>query len=245
MLKGKTAFITGANRGIGREIAYLFAKNGANLILHARKKRNLDVLLNELKKFSTELETVYFDFNDINKISNNLKKIKKDFRSIDILVNNAGVQKDGLIGMIPNQLITETFTINVYGNILISQWVSRLMMKKRSGSIINISSIMGTKGARGQTVYASSKAAINGLTLSFSKELANYKIRVNAIAPGFIETDMTKRLSASHFKSKIESIGMERIGLPIDIANLALFLGSDLSTYITGQIIHVDGGMKI
>ena len=132
MLKGKTAFITGANRGIGREIAYLFAKNGANLILHARKKRNLDVLLNELKKFSTELETVYFDFNDINKISNNLKKIKKDFRSIDILVNNAGVQKDGLIGMIPNQLITETFTINVYGNILISQWVSRLMMKNEA-----------------------------------------------------------------------------------------------------------------
>jgi 3-oxoacyl-[acyl-carrier protein] reductase len=245
ILKNKVAFITGANRGIGKKIAQLFASNGSDLILHSRKKGNLDSFLIELMKYKINVQPLYFDNSNVNEINENLKNIRKYFSSVDILVNNAGIQRDGLLGMIPNEMIIDTFSTNVFSNIIISQWVSRLMMKNNSGSIINISSIMGTHGAKGQAVYSSSKAAINGLTLSLSKELAPLNIRVNAIAPGFIKTDMTSQLSEVQYKSRMESIRMKRIGLPEDIANLALFLASESSNYITGQVIHVDGGMKI
>jgi len=245
ILSNKLAFITGANRGIGKAIAHLFSAHGANLIIHSREKNSLNSLVKELNSKETKIYEVYFDLNDIDRINNSIKSIDKNFHSIDILVNNAGFQADGVIGMIPEKMINETYQTNVFGNIIISQWVSRLMMKKNKGSIINIGSIMGTQGARGQSVYASSKAAINGLTLSMAKELANYNIRVNCIAPGFIQTRMTEKLKKSQYINRIKQIRMNRIGSPEDVANLALFLASDSSNYITGQIIQVDGGMKI
>ncbi|MBT4959899.1 MAG: 3-oxoacyl-ACP reductase FabG [Flavobacteriaceae bacterium] len=246
MLKNKVSLITGANRGIGKAIATKFAQNGSNLILTSRQNGNLDKFKDELEsKYKINVMTFHFDLKDTSEIKKAFKKIHLKIKKIDILVNNAGILGDALTRMISSKLINEVFSINTFGIIYMTQNSLPFMIKNGGGSIINISSIIGTNGNKGQIVYSGSKSAVIGITKSSSKELAINNIRVNAIAPGFIETDMVKNLSESVFQERMESIEMKKIGTPEDIANTALFLASDLSTYVTGQIIGVDGGMLI
>lgn len=164
---------------------------------------------------------------------------------MDVLVNNAGVLKERLLGMVDYEVYHETMETNLYASITHMQYASRLMSSQKQGSIINLSSIMGTNGSEGQVIYSSSKSAIIGATKSAAKELAKYNIRVNAIAPGFIDTDMSRNIKEEMYHKRISSIALGRAGTPKEIANAAMFLASDLSTYITGQVIGVDGGMII
>lgn len=246
MLKGKTALITGSTRGIGKAIAELYAKNNATLILHAKDHSKVVSLAKKLHDtYNIEVITSVFDVTKSNEVKNAFQKLFKEIKKIDILVNNAGVLESSLIGMISKEMIEKTYSSNVYSIYDISQYGVRMMHRNKAGSIINITSIMGVMGAEGQSVYSGSKAAIIGITKSMSKELAHNNIRVNAIAPGFIDTDMTKVLTSVKYQERLDSIKMGRIGTAEDVANTALYLASDLSSYVTGQIIGVDGGMVI
>lgn len=241
LLKGKTAIITGATRGIGKKIAEVFAENGANLILSGRSELTKET-------FNTSEKIVYVkgDITNDEHIKEIVKTCKDNFETLDILVNNAGIFKRSLIGMATNQVIRETFESNIFSAINLTQYAVKLMTKSSLPSIINISSIVAVKGGGdGVSVYSASKNALVGFTLSAAKELAAKKIRVNAIAPGFIDTDMTKELKEEKREEHIKNIKLGRIGTPLDVANCALFLASDLSSYITGQVIGVDGGLLV
>jgi len=246
MLKGKTALITGATRGIGKAIAKTYAKHGAKIILNARDMKKAQIIANELRdKYNAEVEIILFDVASYDEVKNGFKELFKITKKLDIVVNNAGILDDALIGMVTHKQIEKTFAINTFGILYVSQYSARLMNRNKSGSIINISSIIGTNGNEGQAVYSGSKSAVIGITKSLSKELAISNIRVNAIAPGFIDTDMIKTLPKDKYQQRVDSIKMGRVGKAEDIANTALFLASDLSTYVTGQVIGVDGGMLI
>jgi 3-oxoacyl-[acyl-carrier protein] reductase len=246
MLKGKFALITGASRGIGKSIAELFAQNGANIILNAKNRDLLDKVCEENhSRYSVHAIPLPFDVANYDEVKNGFREVFKITKTLDILVNNAGILHDALIGMITPQAIQEVYSVNVFGTMYCSQYASRMMTKQKKGSIINISSILGLCGDNGQTIYGGSKAAIIGITKSLAKELAEFNIRVNAIAPGFIDTDMTKSLSEEKYRERIGSIKMGRAGTPGEVASTALFLASDLSSYITGQVIGVDGGMIV
>ncbi len=246
MLKGKIALITGATKGIGKTIAEVYAKNGATLILNARNESKALLFAEDLRKrYDVIVHTAIFDVSDSDEVKNAFKQIFKLTKTLDIVVNNAGILESSLIGMVTEEMIEKTYATNVYSIYYISQYASRLMARNKSGSIINLTSIMGVNGSEGQAVYGGSKAAVIGVTKSLAKELAITNIRVNAIAPGFIDTDMTKELPENKYQERIDSIKMKRIGKPEDIANTALYLASDLSSYVTGQVIGVDGGMLI
>ncbi len=246
LLKNKTILITGASRGIGKETAILFAREGANLILLARNLSHLQDLKQLLiSQFDTNIHIFLCDVSDQNQVKEIFSELRNNKINIDVVVNNAGIMKDAMLGMATEGLMHEIYNINVFGSMFISQQASKFMIKMRKGSIINLSSIVGTNGNKGQTVYASSKSAIIGFTKSLSKELAFFGIRVNAIAPGFIETDMTKGMDSKFYEKNKSMIGMGRMGKPEDVAKVALFLASDLSDYVTGQIIGVDGGFLI
>lgn len=247
MLKGKIVFITGSSRGIGWSIAKLYALNGATVLLNGVS--NKDLLEERAKElcstYKTEAKGFLFDVSDPTQVKDFYSKVVKNYKGLHVLVNNAGILRDSLLGMITPDLIENIYRINVFACVYNMQYASRLMEKIGGGSIINISSIVGRFGNEGQIVYAGTKAAVIGMTLSAAKELASKKIRVNAIAPGFIDTDMTKSLSEQKYNERLHSIKMKRIGTPDDVARTALFLASDLSEYITGQVIGVDGGMLI
>ncbi len=246
MLKDKCALITGANRGIGRAIAETFASHGARVIAIARKEETLGELCEQVKeKYGADIETVEFDVSDPDAVKAGFQKIIKLTKRLDIAVNNAGVLDNNLLPMIRTSTMQEVYGVNTFGTVYVMQYASRMMMRHKAGSIINLSSIVGVNGNAGQVAYAGSKAAVVGITLSAAKELAPMGIRVNAIAPGFIDTGMVQSLSEEKFEERMNSIKMGRIGTPQDIANCALFLASDLSEYITGQVIGVDGGMLI
>ncbi len=246
MLKDKIALITGSTRGIGKSIAELYAKNGADLILNARDQKEVESFADILRgKYGVTVHVLAFDVSDSEAVKKGFKALFKITKKIDILVNNAGILDDALIGMVTHSQIEKTFGINTFGVLYVAQYAARLMNRNRSGSIINISSIIGVNGNAGQAVYGGSKAAVIGITKSLSKELAPSNIRVNAIAPGFIDTEMTQGLTASKYQERMDSIKMGRIGRPEDVANTALYLASDLSSYVTGQVIGVDGGMLI
>jgi 3-oxoacyl-[acyl-carrier protein] reductase len=246
LLQNKTVLITGASRGIGKETAKLFAEEGANLILISRNLDHLKTLQDSLtSKYSHEVHIFRCDVGNEHEIKEVFAEIRKLQLQIDAVVNNAGIMKDAMLGMATSSLMHEIYNINVFGSLFIAQHASKFMIKNRKGSIINLSSIVGTNGNKGQTVYASSKAAIIGFTKSLSKELAPFGIRVNAIAPGFIETDMTAGMDPKFYEKNMSMIGMGRMGKPEDIAKVALFLTSDLSEYVTGQILGVDGGFLI
>lgn len=246
MLKNKIALITGANRGIGHATAVLFAEQGATLYLHARNPGCLDSLCEEFHtKYKVNAYPVYFDVTRINEISAAFQFIFKKTKRLDILVNNVGILLDNLIGMVSEKEVLDTFSTNTFSMIHTCQYASRLMQKNKSGSIINVSSVIGCCGTEGQTVYSGSKAAVIGISKSLSKELASHNIRVNVVAPGFIDTDMVRSISKKKFNERIASIKMGRIGDPKEIANTILFLASELSSYVTGQVIGVDGGMLI
>lgn len=244
-LDGKIAVVTGGTRGIGFKIAETLLQAGATVVITGRSsEKSLSEQIECLRRFgnaSGYLGSVSdYDFNQ-----SLYRKIFSEFKRLDVLVNNAGVLEDSLLGMVTPEMISRVFSVNVFGLIQNMQLAARLMQRNKSGSIINISSIIGRCGNEGQVVYGASKAAVIGATMSAAKELAPLGIRVNTIAPGYIETDMIKALPPEKHEQRLNSIKMKRIGKPIDIANTALYLASDYSAYVTGQIIGVDGGMLI
>jgi len=246
LLKEKIVLITGATKGIGLATAKTFAKEGARLFINGRNQSLLDQLAIDLRKLSKqEISTLCFDVSDPEQVKDGFQALFKQAKGLDVLVNNAGVLDDALIGMVTPKQIENVYGANTFGTLYCSQYASRLMQRKGGGSIVNISSIIGTNGNEGQAVYGGSKAAVIGMTKSLAKELAPSDINVNAIAPGFIDTDMARSLTDDKFQERIDSIKMNRIGTPEEVANVALFLASDLSSYVTGQVIGVDGGMLI
>jgi 3-oxoacyl-[acyl-carrier protein] reductase len=246
LLKGKNAVITGASRGIGKAITRVFAAHGCNLFLIARDADKLQALKLEIEsQYDIQVFVFPSDIRNREEIQKTIAFLKHEKVAIDILVNNAGIMQDAVLQVIKPEMVQDIYATNVFSVFYLTQMMLPLFLKKRKGSIINISSIIGTRGNIGQSVYGSSKSALIGFTLSVSKELAPLNIRVNALAPGFIDTDMIKSVDERFYKKNLESIGMRRIGKPEDVANAALFLASDLSDYITGQVIGVDGGMII
>ncbi len=242
-LEGKLALITGGARGIGRDVAMLFANEGANIAI-------CDVNLEEAQKTAKEIEglgrqSIAFkaDVTNSSQVQDMTDKILDKFNKIDILINNAGITKDNLLLRMSEEDWDKVIAVNLKGTFVCTKTVSKVMLKQRFGKIVNLASIIGIMGNAGQANYAASKAGIIGLTKSVAKELASRNICVNAIAPGFIMTDMTAKLPEEVQKKMLSVIPLARFGEAKDVANLALFLSSESSSYITGQVIQVDGGM--
>ncbi len=244
MLTNKVVLITGCSRGIGKEMMLLFAENGATVYANARKTGCLDEIAAK-HSGKGQIIPLYFDVRDDKKCKDAIVHIKKEQGCLDVLINNAGIMKDAYLGMIDYETIKEIFETNVYATIHMTQFAVRLMKKQQNGCIINMSSIVGVSGNAGQTVYSASKGAVATLTKTWAKELAEYKIRVNAIAPGKIDTDMYHSIGEDKVEEGIKEIGFKRLGTPREVANTALYLASDMGEYITGQIIGVNGGIFI
>ena len=245
-LADKVVWITGASRGIGQGIALTCAREGAQTVLVAREYDHLlqtDEII-RAEKLHAPIKMAY-DITDAHECGMAFSEVFKKTKRLDVLVNNAGIMQDALLGMITSAQVESTFAVNVFSSIYHMQYAARLMSKNKNGSIINVSSIIGCVGNAGQTVYGASKAALIGATYLAAKELASQRILVNAIAPGFIDTDLAKQLSPEKFQQKLDLVAMKRIGTPDDIARAVLFLGSDMSEYITGQVLGVAGGMLV
>ena len=240
----KVAFITGATRGIGRAIALELAKEGYNIALNYRTENEaLENLKKEITEIGVECYPVQGDVSKAEDSERMTKEIIEHFEQIDVLVNNAGITKDKLIQRMKEEEFTDVINVNLVGTFNITKNVIKYMTKKRYGKIINISSVVGISGNAGQSNYAASKAGIIGFTKSIAKELASRNITANAVAPGFIQTDMTNVLK-DEVKEAIEgTIPLKRLGTAEDVAKVVKFLASDDSNYITGQVINVDGGM--
>jgi len=245
-LTGKVALITGSTRGIGFAIAEKLAEHGATIVLNGRSDSEaLHKAAASIKeRYGVQAMGVAADVANSTEVSAMVRSVFSSHKRLDILINNAGVLRDNLIGMISEEDIQQTISINLLGVLYCIRAASRLMARK-GGSIINISSIIGARGNSGQLVYSASKGGVISATLSAAKELAASNVRVNAIAPGYINTDMIRSIPSNIHQERLASIAMRRIGEPEDIANTALFLASDLSSYVTGQIIGVDGGMLV
>ena len=244
MLNNKIAFVTGAGRGIGKAIAFTLASAGADIA-------GVDVNLEELKTVMEELSkttgrkaiAIHSDVGDYGSVETAVEETVKTLGRIDILVNNAGITRDNLLLRMNNEEWDKVIRINLTGTFNCTKAIIRGMVKNRSGRIISIASIVAEMGNAGQANYAASKAGIIGFTKSIAREYANRGITANAIAPGFIETDMTRALSEDVRKNLIDQIPMSRLGTPEDVANVVKFLASDDASYITGQVMHVNGGM--
>ena len=246
LLKGKTAVLTGCNRGIGKCILEVFAKNGASIWACVRQLDDdfVDFTKGLEDDHEVNITTVPFDLADEEQVKEGIKTIRFAKEPVDILVNNAGVIFTALFQMTPVTKMKEIFEINYFSQILLTQFITKIMARQKAGNIINISSSAAIEGNEGRTAYASSKAAIIASTKVMAKELAMYNIRVNAIAPGLTETDMMKGSTPKEaLEYTLQRICMRRIGKPDEIANVALFLSSELSSYMTGQVLRVDGGM--
>jgi len=244
LLKGKNVIITGGSRGIGRGIAEKFAEQGANIAFTCIKMSDSSLeLAKKLEKIGVKAKAYESDAADFDAATKLAEDVLNDFGSIDVLVNNAGITKDNLLMRMSEEDFNDVMKINMNSVFNNTKAVLRQMLKQRSGSIINLSSVVGVKGNAGQSNYSSSKAGIIGFTKSVALELGSRNIRCNAIAPGFIETEMTKALSKDQVNDWAESIPLKRTGQVEDIANTSLFLASDMSSYITGQVINVCGGM--
>lgn len=243
LLDGKICFITGCGKGLGRATMIAFAGAGAKTIYaNDIEDASIDETAQMLReKYGTNIVVTYFDVADRQACKEAVRQIKLECGYLDVLVNNAGVMKDALIGSVSPQLVNWIYGVNVFGAMELLQLSTKLMIKRRSGSIINLSSIVGLTGNPGQIVYSSTKGAIISMTKTAAKELAQYNIRVNAIAPGMIDTDMMRSVGEKHLQIHLNNIPMGRLGQPEEIANTAVFLASDLASYLTGQIIAVDG----
>jgi 3-oxoacyl-[acyl-carrier protein] reductase len=246
LLTGKTALITGASRGIGRSIALTFAKHGADVAFtYLSSVEKGTALENEIRTLGVKAKGYRSDASDFKAADDLVNAILADFGKLDVLVNNAGITRDGLLMRMSEENWDEVIKVNLKSIFNLTRAAQKPMLKQRSGSVINMSSIVGIRGNAGQTNYAASKAGIIGFTMALSLELASRNIRINAIAPGFIETEMTEALSEEVMQKWRDEIPMKRGGTGEDVANLALFLASDLSSYVTGQTICVDGGRSL
>ncbi len=246
LLKGKTAVLTGSNRGIGKAILEVFAKNGANIWACIRKPddRFTDYIANLAKETSVTISPVYFDLVDVEQVKAGVKTITSAKQPVDVLVNNAGIIYTALFQMTSIDKMKEVFEINFFSQMLLTQYIVRIMTRQKSGSIINISSSAGIDCNEGRIAYAASKAAVIASTKVMARELAKYNIRVNAIAPGLIETDMMRESTPEDvLANTLQRTCLKRVGEPSEIADAVLFLSSDSSSYITGQVLRVDGGM--
>ena len=244
LLEGKTAIITGASRGIGSGIARVFAENGSNVAFtYSSSVDSAIKLQDELLKHGIKVKSYKSDASDFNSSQKLITDVISDFGQIDILINNAGITKDNLLMRMGEEDFDKVIEVNLKSVFNMTKAVQRTMLKQRKGSIVNMSSVVGVKGNAGQTNYAASKAGIIGFSKSVALELGSRNIRCNVIAPGFIETEMTARLDQSTVDQWRAGIPLKRGGTPNDIANACVFLASDMSSYITGQTIHVDGGM--
>lgn len=244
MLKGKTALITGASRGIGKAIALEYARNGASIaVVYVGDTNEADETVAEIAALGVKVKAYYCDVSDFNKSKETVDEIIKEFGGIDILVNNAGITRDNLMIGLKEADYDAVLGVNLKGAFNMTKHCYRNFMKKRSGKIINTSSIVGIIGNPGQTNYSASKAGLIGLTKSVAKELGSRGVCCNAIAPGFIESDMTKDLENKD--AYAAQIPLKRFGTIEDVAKVALFLASDLSNYVSGEVIRVDGGMAM
>ena len=243
LLAGKTALITGATKGIGREIALAFAEQGANIAITARHEPT-DNLLAELEQWGGKARFYLSDASTYEGSELTVKNIIEDFQRIDILVNNAGITRDTLLMRMKEEDWDAVINVNLKSVFNLTKAVQPYMLKQRAGSIINMSSIVGVSGNAGQANYAASKAGIIGFTKSVAQEIGSRNIRCNVIAPGFIDTEMTQAIPSDLKDAYLKKIALRRIGQPRDVANAALFLASDLSAYITGQVLICDGGMN-
>lgn len=244
LLDGKTVLVTGASKGIGRAIAFKYAENGASVAFSYLSSVEKGLALEEeLKKLGVNAKGYRSDASDFTAAENLIQSVLADFGNLDVLINNAGITKDGLLMRMSEEQWDEVIRINLKSVFNLTKAAIKTFMKQKSGSIINLTSVVGIRGNAGQANYAASKAGIIGFTKSVALELGSRNIRSNAIAPGFIETEMTGMLDAKVVEEWANQIPMKRAGTADEVANCAVFLGSDLSTYISGQVLQVDGGM--
>ena len=243
-LDGKTALVTGASRGIGREIALELARQGANVAVNfAGSEAKANEVVDEIKALGRDAFSVQCDVSNSVQVTAMIKDTIDHFGKLDILVNNAGITKDNLLMRMKEEEWDDVININLKGVFLCTKAVTRQMMKQRNGRIINIASIVGVSGNPGQANYVAAKAGVIGLTKTTAKELSSRNITVNAVAPGFITTDMTDKLTEEVKAEMLKQIPLARFGEPKDIAKVTAFLASDDSSYMTGQTLHIDGGM--
>lgn len=246
MFEGKVALVTGASRGIGREVAIQLAAKGANVIVnYAGSKEAAEQVVKEIKDAGGQAVPYQCNVNDFTAVKDMVDYIAKEFGSIDIIVNNAGITKDNLLLRMSETEFDDVIDVNLKGTFNVCKHAVRYMLKKRQGRIINVASVVGIIGNAGQANYCASKAGIIGLTKSIAREVAAKGVTVNAVAPGFIQTDMTDVLSDKVKQELLESLPMKRIGKPADIANAVCFLASDDASYITGHVLEVNGGMNM
>jgi 3-oxoacyl-[acyl-carrier protein] reductase len=244
LLQNKTVLITGASRGIGKGIATVFAEHGANVVFsYSSSVDAANALETELQSLGVQAKGYQSNAADFEQAQELVENVLADFSTIDVLINNAGITKDNLLMRISEEDFDKVIEVNLKSVFNLTKAVQRTMLKQRHGSIINLSSVVGVKGNAGQSNYAASKAGIIGFSKSVALELGSRNIRCNVIAPGFIETEMTAKLSEEVVAGWRAGIPLKRGGTPNDVANACVFLASDLSSYITGQVINVDGGM--
>jgi 3-oxoacyl-[acyl-carrier protein] reductase len=245
VLRGKTALITGCLKGIGREAMELFARQGANVWACCQHQDPaFDVAITQLAaEAGVWIRPLYFDLTDAEQIKAALRQVAAAKQNVDVLVNNAGMTQDSLFQMTTMESMKKVFEVNFFSQMLVTQLVTKLMARHKAGSVIYVSSITALDGNPGQISYSASKAALLGATKTLAAELAEHGIRVNAVAPGIIQTDMTAALPPEKFQKLVAGIPMKRPGLPPEVAGVMLFLASDLSSYITGQVLRIDGGM--
>lgn len=244
-LSGKTVLITGSNRGIGKAIVEKFASEGANIICAIRKERpDFKSYTDELSaNYGVTIDHIYFDLADEESIKSAIRELSKQKRTVDILINNAGIPAGGFLLMTSITKVKEVFQINFFSQVLLTQLIAKMMMKQKKGVIINMSSVTAFENQAGWTAYGSSKAAMASFTRTIARELAPFGIRVNAIAPGLIDTQMGGEMDEKYQAEMLARADMGRKGTPEEVANLIAFLASDEASYITGQIIRIDGGM--
>ena len=246
LLENKKALITGAARGIGKAIAIAYAQNGADVAFTDLKiDENAEALVKELEGYGVKAKGYASDASSLEACESSIVEVMKDFGNIDILVNNAGITRDNLLMRMGEDDWDLVMKVNLKSVFNMTKAIQRSFLKQRSGSIINMGSVVGLSGNAGQSNYSASKAGMYGFTKSMAKEIGSRGIRVNAIAPGFIETEMTGQLTEEQRAEWSKIIPLKRSGKPKDVADICLFLGSDLSSYVTGQVISVDGGMHM
>ena len=240
----KIVLITGASRGIGKETAKVYAENGYDVAInYVSEKTDVEGIKKEFQDMGVKCLMIKADVSTEEDVNNMVEKVISEFGKIDVLVNNAGITKDTLLMRMSKEDFDKVIDINLKGTFLVTKAVSKYMMKKRCGSIINLASVVGVAGNSGQSNYSASKAGIIGFTKSIAKELASRNIRANAVAPGFIETDMTNVLKDEVKESIGNQIPLKRMGTAREVAEVIYFLGTEKSSYITGQVINIDGGM--